>query len=211
MSNSRVQSDDSTLLVKCRYFPTSNEKIGTKDFLQASSNAVSLMERFGKVFTPITNDMRENIIKLTMKYEEDTHSNKYLDDMIIGEQSSGRSSATEALLWLKRCLHFLSNLFHLIIEENNNGSISNDLAPLLQKAYADTLEPYHGWLGTQLFTILFRYMPFKKQVFFTLACDKYDCDESVLTDMKIYNDYLSTTVRRLTQFYVHNGLESLNV
>lgn len=80
----------------------SSKKIKTKKFLEAATDAVSLIEKFGKVFSPVTNDMLNNIKKLNQKYEEDIEGNKYLEEMIIKEHGQGEGTATDALLWLRR-------------------------------------------------------------------------------------------------------------
>ncbi|KAJ8917656.1 hypothetical protein NQ315_005103 [Exocentrus adspersus] len=189
-------------------FPSVNEKIKTKEFLDASSGAVCLIERFGKVFSPVTYDMNGNIKKLTHKYEEDLETHEYLEDMILQEQQSGQGSATDSLMWLRRALHFLSTFFQNIIDDTRSERCSPDLTPFVKNAYSETLEQYHGWLGTQLFNVLSRFAPNRRHLIYTLALDTHSKESIVISDMETFTEKMSAVVKHLTQFYKDNNLES---
>nr|XP_023022322.1 glycolipid transfer protein-like [Leptinotarsa decemlineata] len=183
------------------HFPNASEKIKTKEFLEASSAAVTVIERFGKVFAPVINDMNGNVQKLLSRYEKDIEGNEYLEDMIVREQTEGENVATDALMWLRRALHFLSLFYQYLIEDSRNDQASSDLAPLLKKAYSETLKPFHGWLGSQLFNVLSRFAPRRKNLIFSLGLEKPNRDQDVMRDLETYNSKMMTCIRRLTDFY----------
>lgn len=87
-------------------FPNAANKLDTKEFIQAASCTVSLIERTGKVFSPVIYDMNGNIRKLKRKFDLDHGEFKYLEDMILNEQEQGSLIAVDALLWLKRYIIF---------------------------------------------------------------------------------------------------------
>ncbi|KAJ8944532.1 hypothetical protein NQ318_009695 [Aromia moschata] len=188
-------------------FPNADEKIKTKDFF-GSLFSCSLFKKFGKVFSPVTYDMKGNIKKLTSKYEEDREKHEYLEDMILREQELGGIIATDALMWLRRALDFLSTFFQSVIEDTNSERCSLDLTPFIKGAYSGTLEEYHGWLGTQLFNVLSRFAPNRRHLIYTLALEKHNRDADVIKDMEAYNEKMEGCVRKLCQFYKDHELES---
>lgn len=56
---------------------------------------------------------------------------------------------------LFRGLHFIVTFFQCIIDDSDEKT--ENLAPFLKKAYTDTLERYHGWMGTKLFGVTKNY------------------------------------------------------
>lgn len=87
--------------------------------------------------------------------------------MVLAEKTQGAIVATDALQWLRRQvneikilifatkilfrgLHFIVRFFQCIVEENER---TENLSPHLKTAYSETLEMYHGWMGTQLFSV----------------------------------------------------------
>lgn len=40
-----------------------------------------------------------------------------------------------------------------VLEDSQQGTKSEDLVPFLEKAYAETLKAYHGWVARKLFTV----------------------------------------------------------
>ncbi|KAJ8942219.1 hypothetical protein NQ314_010119 [Rhamnusium bicolor] len=189
-------------------FPNADEKIKTKEFLEASSAAVTLVETFGKVFSPVIYDMSGNIKKITNKYEEDIEKHEYLEEMILKEKDTGKLIATDALLWLRRALHFLCSFFQSVVDDTLSERCSQDLTPFIKSAYSETLEPHHGWLGTQLFNVLSRFIPNRTNLIYTLALERYNQDTYVIRDMQAYTAKMMDCVRRLIQFYKDHNLES---
>jgi hypothetical protein len=52
-----------------------------------------------------------------------------------------------------RALHFITRFFQSIIDDTDNNYNVQDLSPFVKNAYKETLERYHGWLGSQLFNV----------------------------------------------------------
>ncbi|XP_076251787.1 pleckstrin homology domain-containing family A member 8 isoform X2 [Rhynchophorus ferrugineus] len=188
------------------YFPDASEKLITSEFLEASSGVVVIVEKFGKVFAPVVSDMNGNITK---KYQQDVNLYEEIETMILREKAEGETFATEALIWLKRALHFISTFFQYIITDSDSERCTQDLAPFLKKAYTESLEPHHGWLGTQLFNVLSRFVPNRKNLFYILALEKYHKEDRVLYDLRIYHQRMAACVAHLTRFYTTHGLENL--
>ncbi|ENN72445.1 hypothetical protein D910_09467 [Dendroctonus ponderosae] len=154
--------------------------------------------------------------KLRNRYEEDCASHAHLEEMILREQVEGGMVATDALLWLRRALHFLSQFFECIIMDSESERATQDLVPMMQQAYSETLEPYHGWLGTQLMAaaqslpvlqVMSRFAPNRSDLFYTLALDHSHRDEQVLRDLRQYHQRMAACVLQLTQFYADHRLE----
>nr|CAD7596137.1 unnamed protein product [Timema genevievae] len=91
--------------------------------------------------------------KLTKTYSDNPERYTYLNDMVLHEKEKGGNVATDALLWLRRALHFVYTFFHCIVEDTEKGRKTEDLVPFLKKAYKDVLERYHGWMAQQLFSL----------------------------------------------------------
>ncbi|RZC35792.1 GLTP domain containing protein [Asbolus verrucosus] len=188
--------------------PNENQKIKTQEFLDASSGVVILVEKFGKVFAPVIYDMNGNIKKVSAKYEEDKENYEFMEDMILKQKSAGELIVVDALQWLRRGLHFITRFFQSVIDDTDNNNNTQDLSPFIKSAYKETLERYHGWLGSQLFNILSRFTPNRRHLFYTLALEKHNKDEHVIRDMRIFTQKMSMCVQKLIDFYQENELET---
>lgn len=47
----------------------------------------------------------------------------------------------------------IQTFFEKIVDDYKSGKETEDLAATLEKAYAESLEPYHGWMAKQLFGV----------------------------------------------------------
>ncbi|KAF2884441.1 hypothetical protein ILUMI_21739 [Ignelater luminosus] len=182
-----------------------NTKIKTIEFLNAARTLVGLLEKLGKVFAPARYDMNGNIEKLTRKYNEDKMKNEYVEDMLLVEKQEGKLFAIDALMWLRRGLHFMLEFFENIV---NDTACQEDLSSFIKEAYALTLQKYHGWFGSNLFSMLSRLVPHRKVLLKYIALDKDNCEEYVLRDMKAFTVNLRICVNHLIEFYRDNELES---
>ncbi|XP_035736405.1 pleckstrin homology domain-containing family A member 8-like isoform X1 [Vespa mandarinia] len=197
------------LCINATYFPDIvNDKISTENFLHASRGVVVIVEKFGKLFAPVKHDMEGNIEKLNNKYSIDKEKHKTLQDMILLEKEKGETIiATDALMWLKRSLYMILLFFEKLIEDHNAGKATDDLVAFLKEAYKISLEPYHGWMLQQLFGLLSRTVPSRKQLLQTIVDGKDFTDEIILRDMEIYTKNLRLNIENLQIFYKKYELE----
>ncbi|CAH1379113.1 unnamed protein product [Tenebrio molitor] len=214
VSNGGLPSEESATLFSTLpgQFPNVAEdreqKIKTREFLDASSGVVILVEKFGKVFAPVIYDMNGNIRKISGKYEEDKENYEFVEDMVLKKRDAGDLVVVDALQWLRRALHFITRFFQSIIDDTDNNYNVQDLSPFVKNAYKETLERYHGWLGSQLFNILSRFTPNRQHLFYTLALEKHNKEEHVLRDLRMFTQRMSTCVQKLVDFYQLHDLET---
>lgn len=88
-----------------------------------------------------------------MKFNEDPLTYGYVQDMILAEKAQGNTSATDALQWLRRGLHFFVKFFSCLIDDYKDEVVDENLSKQLKEAYSQSLERYHSWLGKQLFSV----------------------------------------------------------
>ncbi|XP_050310190.1 glycolipid transfer protein [Anthonomus grandis grandis] len=210
VKNGAVPSEDTkTMFTITPFFPDPKKKLKTREFLEASEGLVTIIDKFGKVFAPVVNDMNGNITKLRTKYNEDIEQHEDLEDMILKDKVEGDLVSADALLWLRRALHFMAIFFQFVIIDAQSQVLSQDLTPFVKKAYASTLERHHGWLGTQLFNVLSRFAPTRKSLTFTLGLEKNHKDKIVMCDMIRYHVNLDGCVNRLREFFAEHQLENI--
>ncbi|XP_052867684.1 glycolipid transfer protein B [Anopheles cruzii] len=136
-----------------------NFKIDTAHFLQSSHQIVDAIGCFGKLFSPIVKDMRQNVMKLEEKYKRNETLFANLEDLILKDDEGNDNSydtVTDGLLWLKRALEMIELFFRKVLEDETR---SEQLKPHLRKAYDECLLPYHGFLAQKGFQILHFYVP----------------------------------------------------
>lgn len=120
-----------------------NGKISTISFIESSNEVIGIIESFGRLFTPVTMDMKGNVDRLLAHYQEDEENRKFIEDMILGDKHQITHSW---LLWLKRALEMIERFFWFLL--NNDDVItekSDNIQPLISQAYNEVLKPYHGF------------------------------------------------------------------
>ncbi|XP_030568223.1 glycolipid transfer protein [Drosophila novamexicana] len=141
-------------------FPNAADKIETQTFLNAAKEIVTVIETFGKLFTPVISDMNGNINKLTKVYGTDVLKYQYLEDMIVLNVNVD-DFAANALLWLKRGLQLICTFFENIY---NDAQKAEPLKQHLQDAYERTLKPYHGFIVQSTIKIIYSWVPTRSQL-----------------------------------------------
>ncbi|KAH8281190.1 hypothetical protein KR018_009240 [Drosophila ironensis] len=142
-------------------FPASTEdKLQTQEFLNAAKEIVTVIESFGKLFTPVISDMNGNINKLTKAYGADVLKYQYLEDLIVLNVNVD-DFAANALLWLKRGLQLICTFFENIY---NDAQGKEALKQHLQDAYERTLKPYHGFIVQNTIKIIYSWVPTRSQL-----------------------------------------------
>ncbi|KAH8341730.1 hypothetical protein KR074_010409 [Drosophila pseudoananassae] len=140
--------------------PSTDDKLETQAFLNAAKEIVTVIESFGKLFTPVTSDMNGNINKLTKAYGADVLKYQYLEDLIVLNVNVD-DFAANALLWLKRGLQLICTFFENIY---NDAQGKEALKQHLQDAYERTLKPYHGFIVQSTIKIIYSWVPTRSQL-----------------------------------------------
>lgn len=187
-----------------------DEKIRTLEFLSAARGIVRIVDKLGKVFSPVKYDIQGNIDKLTTRYAMDKEKNTTLQDMILIEKATEVNLiATDALMWLTRGLHMLLLFFEKIVQDAKTGTPTEDLVAFLKKSYKEALEPYHGWMAQQLFDLLSRMVPTRSQLLRALTNEQADKHATLINDMEIYLINLRHNVSAIQLFYKIHNLENM--
>ncbi|XP_046391041.1 glycolipid transfer protein-like isoform X2 [Ischnura elegans] len=148
-----------------------------------------------------------NIQKLRRKYEEDKSRFIYLNDMILAEKDQGEYMAIGALLWLRRGLELFYVFFTLVVQQTEAGNASEDLRPLLQQAYQETLEKYHGWMSKQLFKLVCQMSPCRKDFMLALALGQEGRESSVISHISSFVVDLRHNTGAVYKLYEDNGID----
>ncbi|XP_053673101.1 uncharacterized protein LOC128723390 [Anopheles nili] len=136
-----------------------NYKIDTQHFLESSNQIIDAIACFGKLFSPIVRDMRQNVQKITNKYKQNEALFSCLEDLILKDKDGNDipfDTVTDGLLWLKRGFEMIEMFFRSILED---AACSEQIKPHLKKAYEQCLLPFHGFLAQKAFQLLQMYMP----------------------------------------------------
>lgn len=137
-------------LAELKGFPENvdeNGKIKTVEFIEASNEVVEIIEKFGKLFTPIVMDMRGNTSQLFNLYQKDVKNWEYIEDMIL---TAPELYSRSWLLWLKRALELIERFFYYVMTDPSIVAQKSDsLQPMLVRAYNEVLKVSH-WMLTNI-------------------------------------------------------------
>lgn len=211
VSNSRSNVQIKECLKNSQYlFPkiTRKDKIKTEQFLMACEAIITIVSKLGKGFAAVKFDMNRNVARIAEKYREEPTEFAYLEDMVLDEQKRGLNLATESIQWLRRELQFIARFFQcILIDEEEGLKVSNDLSKYLKKAYEETLEKLHGWLGFQLLSILQRSSISRREFYHILNGGRNNKDRNVVEELKVLTERIVEYIEHLEDFYYCNNLE----
>jgi Glycolipid transfer protein (GLTP) len=136
-------------------FDEKTGKICTKSFLESANEVIAIIATFGKLFKPIVSDMQNNSNQISKFYEMDPDSRRYLEDMVLNDE---KKISHTWILWLKRALMLIERFFWYVIHDSDVISQkSENLQPMMSRAYEEVLKPYHGFLLQKTFSLLTRW------------------------------------------------------
>nr|XP_022319259.1 pleckstrin homology domain-containing family A member 3-like isoform X2 [Crassostrea virginica] len=132
--------------------------ISIEHFLSACRCLVPIFDKLnGTAFAPVKMDFQGNIRKIQQKYSTNPSSFTTLQTMVLTEVDCKHhrisSSATVALLWMKRGLQFIREFLKEIL--NNQ----QDLSLAASNAYSRSLKPFHGWVVRGVFAVAVKALP----------------------------------------------------
>ncbi|XP_049281914.1 uncharacterized protein LOC125763121 [Anopheles funestus] len=178
-----------------------NFKIETEHFLESSNQIIDAIACFGKLFSPIVRDMRQNVQKITAKYKQNETLFKYLEDLILKDKDGNDNPfdiVTDGLMWLKRAFEMMEQFFRNLLEDETR---SEQVKSHLKKAYEECLLPYHGFLAQKAYQLLQLYLPSRSSLLGT--------SDSNMDNLKALEEFLvpfRANLKHLNDFYTQHDL-----
>ncbi|XP_053659445.1 uncharacterized protein LOC128708491 [Anopheles marshallii] len=204
-STPETACDAKILFRQLKPFPVIDEnnnfKIETEHFLESSNQIIDALACFGKLFSPIVRDMRQNVQKITDKYKQNETLFKYLEDLILKDKDGNDvpfDTVTDGLMWLKRAFEMIEQFFRSMLQDE---TCSEQVKPYLKKAYEEYLLPFHGFLAQKAFQLLQLYVPTRSSLLGTA--------ESNSDNLKALGEFLvlfRATLDHLNEFYTKHDL-----
>jgi len=201
--------EHSFLGVSCQ----SNDGIPTLAFLNACEGILPFLNKIGaKAFAPVKIDLQGNIQKLKTKYQSNSDEFTTLQQMIQQEIRTKtykrKQSATDALLWLKRGLRFIQKFLFEIKPGQKNITVA------LNKAYAQSLKPYHSYIVGGIFALAVKSAPNEEEFINALLFEKNefikheDLRKLLLKDIEQYTCAMEIVLDIIDKFYQEHNLDS---
>ncbi|KAB0794859.1 hypothetical protein PPYR_11698 [Photinus pyralis] len=181
-------------------------KIKTIDFIIPCRDFVHLLHEISMVFTLPRVTMQNHLEKVIDRYNENQDKFKFLEEMILTEQTDDNSPLITALLQLRRHLQFFLEYFEGIC---NDELLQEDTSIIAKFAYSNTLEPTHGWFLKLCYNLMICLFPKRTQFINKLGFSKENMQEFVLEDMHEFTFNLRCCANYLQHIYLVNGLEVL--
>ncbi|GFT38786.1 glycolipid transfer protein [Nephila pilipes] len=188
-------------------FPSVEDgKIKFVPFIEASKGIVKIIELFGYIYTPVRQDIQGNIEKLSQIHSSDVDKFSTLNDIVEVEVKESKQFGIDALLWLKRALEFVHVFLSCLVEDSKQVPGNESLTPFFQKAYDETLKPYHGIIVQKLFGWIVLAGPSRNSFMLKLA-DGQDPipEEEIMSEIDSFLQDLGSNISAINTIYeAHN-------
>jgi len=187
------------------------KEIEVQPFLKAAEQIAKLVDLLGRIFSPVSSDIRGNITKLNNIYQSDPSTYATLYGIVKKEAETLPPEefhiGTDALLWLKRALDYIRAFLSRFLESESH---QEDLTPLFTVAYKDTLEQHHNWFVQKIFRLCLNAAPGRKSLICTLiesasSGSKEEklsdeiAEEHIMKDLATYLDTMSANIEAINQ------------
>ncbi|CAG0881648.1 unnamed protein product [Darwinula stevensoni] len=192
-------------------FPVVKEtwEVPTKDFLEASSGIISIIDALGKIFYMVRSDINKNISDLKVYYEQDKEKFSTLK-AIVESEGSVHGSGTTSLLWLKRGLELTCTFLRYLLEDYDSGMLSNGISDIMRRAYTETLQKHHPWIVKNLVSMLLSALPNRHGVItkLTYGADGPEAEKLLMENLRTWLANFSSCLHEVSDMYISKGLES---
>ncbi|XP_013146340.1 PREDICTED: glycolipid transfer protein [Papilio polytes] len=195
------------ILEEINYFPSvTNGRLNFIEFIKASSDLLILIDRLGKIFTPVKHDIQGNIDKIKKYYKYD--ENSCLLELMLEEVKNGKPMGAEGVLWLNRALLFFELTFHGILANLKTEPNEVNMKKVYISAYEGSVKKYHGWVTQQLFNTMCKMAPTLPQILKSFEIENnINAFESRLSN---FNEALHLVRWEIDKFFENNNLFTNN-
>lgn len=190
---------------------TEDAGIPVEPFLDACKNLLPIFDKLNSTaFAPVKMDFQGNIRKVRTKYSIHPAEFTTLQSIILHEISKKQqhlpSSATMALLWMKRGLEFIAGF----LDELKRGE--ENLSVAASTAYATSLKPFHGWVVRGVFAVAVKALPYRSTFISLMNPNDGKVDDqvylaSLMQDIEAFCCAMDIVIKILNDFFAANDIK----
>ncbi|XP_006815833.1 putative protein PLEKHA9 [Saccoglossus kowalevskii] len=184
------------------------DAIPVKSFLQANEDFLPLCDHFGRAFGKARSDLVLNFERIRTRYNENPELYTNLQRLINVEfeMKEDDQVATKGIRFLKRSMEFLYQLMKYI----ESGIELHEAA---NRAYDETLLPYHNWFVQKIFRVGFIALVNRRNFLDSLAVNSKDnedphYDELLFKQMDKYLLDIKTILDILRKYFEDYHIET---
>jgi hypothetical protein len=189
--------------------------IPTHEFLCSCDVVVQCFGAIGTVLAPVKSDVEGNINKLRKVYSTNQVKYEFLQDMIRSEKGIKGSIAPDALLWLKRALHFICIMLESVVKDVIEGEKEPEIKSHYLESYNGTLKKYHNWAIQKVFILCINkgLLPNCRDLLLAMPSCRDAPDGTSTSDLAVrlkpFIDGLRSNLIAIITFYHAEGLDSV--
>ena len=145
-----------------------------------------------------TKDVQGNVVKLERNGARVIPLHAAIRDEILLNNATHPDSTAQALVWVKRILHFMSHFFDTLERRPDL-----ELNGCLTKAYEAHLGPYHNIVFRQLAVVLMQVIPDRASMLEVFGVATFD---ELQPHLKAWTKEINPLIAKIDAFYVANKL-----
>ena len=191
-------------------------QINTESFLNSCDKIPEFFDLIGgTVFKPVKSDVQGNIFKIRKRFLENPLKMSTLEEIITFEKTEtdkklkekdGTGIATNALMWLRRGLEFVSAFLDHLLKKDYDKDIEN-LKFAAKLAYSETLQPFHGWLIGKVVSAATNACPYRTDFLKSVAKGESVEDHEVIDLIEKFFKNFKATVDQILKLFQKYDIE----
>ncbi|KAK7087569.1 glycolipid transfer protein-like [Littorina saxatilis] len=188
-----------------------DQQLEIMTFLEASRQILPFLETLGKAFVFVKKDVQGNIEKIEKHRAKDPEKYKTINIIVEEDQSAEKKEMSDGcvgVLWLKRGLDFIHNIFAELLADLKNEVTDENISPTIGRAYENSIKKYHGWMTQKVIGGVIKMVPYRKDFLERLMLEPSATPELVLKDIELYDVNLAATVKLMDDLLTKNNKNS---
>jgi hypothetical protein len=190
------------------------QDIDINKLLLAASSFLELLRAQGPAMALGVKDFQGNHKKAYSFYSTDKVAYSNMKALLVGEKATGihkpggvnkDPSSAAGLLWMRRSI-----AYQLAFFEKHLNAPNETFVQAAEKAYAQELEPFHGWLLKKIFGKVVSNVPskgdFENNVAPNISCNR---SEVVTKDLKYFVEKVGPVIKVWKQIFADLDLEDV--
>ncbi|XP_006659034.1 glycolipid transfer protein 2-like [Oryza brachyantha] len=184
------------------------KRSSTMDLLWVSKHLIHVLDNVGPTLLVLRQDIQQNVQRLQDVLARDPCKYASLTAIVTEEVEEGTSkkvnSCTRAIVWLARSINFSKHLLEGLLNTRDQSSLEE----IVEKTYATTLKPWHGWIASAAYRVAQKLIP-EREIFIALLMGNCQEIEDFAEDVKVLLTIVQPLLDEANAILVKHNLDKL--